>query len=228
MSVTAYVNGNDILTRYNARILDYVVGATKFSNVYLSQNNSVIPVKVKESIGTRKIEVELEFSGESCHEALLSISNMTAELLDETELELPDGFFYYCILDKVGTPKYKGGTYYSVKFTLVGYRHGAMQSKVFTETGAIDVLGNWKAPAIITIEDAVGTVTVNDITVKDIKAKVVINGFDKTVFEIDGIVATNKYKSCEMTSFPCLNPSVNMINITGEAKVTIEYKPIYL
>jgi phage-related protein len=229
MSVPVYVNGRDLYETYKARLLGYTVGSPAIGNAYLSQSNSIIPIKLKETIGTRPVELKLEFSGDNCHESLLNISNMTAELLDETELLLPDGFYYHCILDQVSTPSLEGDTFYSVTFTMAGYRHGPMESKQFTETGAIDVKGNCKAPAIITIENAASSsVTVNDITVKDIAATVIINGFDKTVFETDGVVTSNKYKSCDMTRFPSLDPGVNMINISGAARITIEYQPIYL
>lgn len=229
MSRPVYVNEIEIYDRYKARLVNYKVGSPSIGNAYLAQTNSIIPIKLKETIGTRPIELKLEFEGQSCHESLLNISNMTAELIDETELLLPDGFYYFCILDKVATPTLEGDTFYSVTFNLVGYRHGPMQSKEFTETGAIYVDGNCKAPAIITIEDAAtSVVAVNDIVVNDITETVIINGFDKTVLETDGIVTSNKYKDCQMTKFPSLVPGVNMINISGSAKVTIAYVPIYL
>lgn len=229
MSKPVYVNERELYDMCKARLLDYKVGPPNISSAYLSQSNSVIPIKLKENIGTRPITLELEFEGESCHESLLNISNLTAELLYENELMLPDGFYYFCIINKVSTPKFEGGTFYSVTFELVGYRHGPRQKKEFTESGSIDVLGNCKAPAIITIENATtSSVTVNDITVNDITATVTINGIDKTVFETDGVVTRNKYKSCDMTKFPSLSPGVNIIDITGAAKVTIEYVPIYL
>ena len=228
MSKPVYLNDREIYGLYKARLLDYKVGSPNIDNAYLSQANSVIPIKLKETVGTRTIELDLEFEGESCYEATLNISNMTAELLYENELLLPDGFYYFCVLDKVSTPKLEGDTFYSVKFELTGYRHGPSVSKTFTRYGSIDVLGNYDAPAIITIKNATGSVTVNDITVRDIKDTVIINGFDKTVFETDGVYTRNKFKSCEMTKFPSLKPGVNIINITGSGTVTIEYKPIYL
>lgn len=228
MSKPVYLNGIDMYEQFKARLLDYKVGPPNIKNPYLTLTNSIIPVKLKESIGTRPIALTLEFDGDTCNESLINISNLTAYLLYENEIQLPDGFYYFCIFDKVSEPTLKGGTLYTVTFNLVGYRHGALVSQEFTESGSITALGNYKAPAIITIENASGTVTVNDITVNDIENTVIINGYDKTVFETDGIYRRNKFKSCEMTEFPYLYPGVNFIQITGSAKVTIEYKPIYL
>lgn len=228
MSKPVYFGNREILPLFKARLLDYKVGSPSINNAYLSQTNSVIPIKLKEAIGVRTIELKLEFEGETPHEALLNISNITAELLNETDILLPDGFYYFCILDKVSTPELKGDSYYSVTFTLVGYRHGQMESKVLTRSGSVDVKGNYKAPAIFIIENATGTVTINDITIKNVEKKVIINGFDKTVFETDDVVTSNKFKDCDMTRFPCLNPGVNMIEIYGAGKVTVEYQPIYL
>ena len=228
MSKPVYVNGTEIYKNYKARLLGYSVGPVNISNAYQSSKTSVIPVKLKESIGTRIITLNLEFEGDTCYEAELNISNLTAYLLNETELELPDGFFYFCILDQAPTPENKGGTFYTASFKLVGYRHGAMETEVLTETGSVFNIGNCKAPAIITIEGASGSVTVNDITVDNISKTVVINGYDKTVMEVDGAVTSNKYKDCTMTKFPSLDPGTNMIAITGTATVTVEYTPIYM
>ena len=223
-----YVNDKELYAKYKAKLLDYTVGAVSISDSYLERKNSIIPVKLKESVGTRSITLELEFEGDTCHEALLNISNMTAELVHETVLKLPDGFNYFCVLKKAKDPKYKGEAFYVVTFTLIGYRCLSAVKEVFTETGTINALGNIEAPAIITIENASGTVTVNDITVKNITKKVVINGYDKTVMEIDGVVESNKFKDCDMTKFPSLDPGPNLIDITGDATVTVEYTPIFM
>lgn len=228
MSKPVYFNGREIFPLFKASLLDYRVGPPEISNSYLSWKNNIIPVKLNEAIGVRPLKIDLEFEGENPHEALLNISDMTAELLHETDILMPDGFYYFSILKSVSEPKLKGNSYYTVTFELVCYRHGAMVSKEFSSSGSIDVLGNHKAPAIITIENAAGTVTVNDITVRNVNHKVIINGFDKTVFETDDVVTSNKFKDCDMTTFPALNPGVNMIEISGAGKVTIEYQPIYL
>ena len=228
MSKPVYVNGSEIYTQYKARLLDYRVGPPTISNSYMSRTTSVIPVKLKESIGTRSIELDLEFEGDDCHDSLLHISDMTALLLNENELKLPDGFEYFCILDKVSSPTLEGDTFYSVTFTLEGYRHGEMQTAEFTKSGSVFALGNCKAPAIITIENATGTVSVNDITVNNISSKVVIDGYKKTVMAVSGVTESNKFKDCVMTKFPSLNPGTNMITISGTAKVTVAYTPIYL
>lgn len=228
MSKPVYVNDEEIFAKYKAKLLNYSVGAVSVTNSYLERKNSIIPVKLKESIGTRPITLELEFEGDTCHEALLNISNMTAELLQENDILLPDGFYYFCVLDNVGAPKLEGDTFYSVKFVLVGYRHLGMVREVLTETDSFIALGNLEAPAIITIENAFGTVVVNNLTVTNISKTVVINGYDKTVMETDGVTESNKFKDCSMTKFPSVVPGPNIIDIDGDATVTIEYTPIFM
>ena len=228
MSKPVYVNEEEIFAKYKAKLLNYSVGAVSISDSYLERKSSIIPVKLKESVGTREITLELEFEGDTCHQALLNISNMTALLLHENDILLPDDFYYFCVLDKVGAPKLKGCNFYEVKFTLVGYRHLAMEKEVFTETGSFIARGNLEAPAIVTIENATGTVVVNGITVKNISDTVVINGYDKTVMETDGVTYRNKFKDCEFSRFPSLDPGPNIVEITGDATVTIEYTPIFM
>ena len=50
MSLPAYVNGKDIYERYKAKLLDYRVGPHSISNSFLSQANSIIPVKLSYSV----------------------------------------------------------------------------------------------------------------------------------------------------------------------------------
>lgn len=228
MSKPVYVNDKEIFEKYKARLLKYTIGAVNISESYLTHKNSIIPVKLKESVGTRKITLELEFEGDTCYESTMNISNMTAELLEETELQLPDGFFYYCLLDSVSDPECKGDTFYTVKFVLVGYRHLPMVTETFTESGYMQVQGNLPAPAIITISDATGTVKVNDIQVDNIVNTVVIDGFEKTVMEVNDGTTWNKFKDCSMTKFPRFEPGPVLVEITGDCTVTIEYKPILL
>ena len=228
MSKPVYVNGTEIFEKYKARLLDYKVDSPSITDSYLEMKHSIVPVKLKESVGTRKITLELEFKGDTCNDSLMNISDLTAEFLQETELQLPDGFDYFCVLNKAAAPVLEGDTFYSVKFTLVGYRHLPVESKVFTETDSLEASGNVEAPVIITIEDAYGTVTVNDITVKNIDGTVVINGYDKTVMALTDGVFVNKFKDCTMTKFPTVKPGFNLISITGSATVTIEYTPVLL
>ena len=250
-----YVNGNEIYDLFKANLLDYSVGPPVISNPYQESTVSVIPIKLNESIGVRPVTLKLEFEGDSLGEVFLNISNATAFFLGENEVQLPDGFFYHCVFDSIGTPVNKGSNFVTCDFKLVGYRHLEMQSQTFTESGVMNVLGNHKAPAIIKIEDAVGDVTVNGITVTGISGIVVINGYEKTVMEYneDGeasaiaglavcgaaIVGSKKTGSgeyvwknifirCDLTKFPSLNPGINAINITGDATITVSYTPIFL
>lgn len=229
MSKPVYVNGTEILGKYKAKLLDYSIGAVSISDSHLARKNSIIPVKLKPAIGTRPITLKLEFEGDTCHEALLNISNMTAVLMQENDIFLPDGFYYYCLLSDVSTPKLEGGTFYSAVFTLIGYRHLKMVSEMLTETSTINVLGNLESPAIFRIMNSVGTFTINGIQIeKTGAADVVINGYDKTVIQTDGVTVTNKFKDCKMSKFPSLKPGPNLIEITGQGDVIIEYTPILL
>ena len=81
MSKPVYVNGEEIFAKYKAKLLSYSIGTVSISDSYMTRKNSISPVKFKEAIGTRKITLKLEFEGDTCHEALVNISNLTVELL---------------------------------------------------------------------------------------------------------------------------------------------------
>lgn len=225
----AYINGIDTVTAFNATLIDYSIGSVDINDSYLTQKYSMIPIKLKEMLGVRPVKLELEFTGSSYYDITLAISNLTAVLIQETEILLPDGFYYTVMLKKAGTPKYQGHLFYTVDFTLEGYRHGAMQTfELEEELTSVYVQGNCEAPAIITITNATTDVTVNDITVKNIDGDIVINGLDKTVTETVNGIPNNKYKDCEMTKFPSLKNGLNEIHKTGTARIEISYRPMYL
>ncbi|MPN51591.1 hypothetical protein SDC9_199239 [bioreactor metagenome] len=99
-----------------------------------------------------------------------------------------------------------------------------MICETITETSNIFVQGNYDAEAIFVVDTEESSITINDITVKNISGEIVIDGFDKLVQQ-DG---TNKFIDCDMTDFPILTPGVNTITVSGAATVTVKYYPIYV
>lgn len=232
MSKASYINGDEIYDKYGARLLSYSVGQVSISDSYITPPNSMMPVKIKESLGTRQIKIKLEFTGDSHIEVLKKISGMTAVLIQESEIELPDGFQYHCVLKKVSEPTLKGEIFYVVTFTLEGYRHLEMKTITFNDntwTAAVEFIdGDCETPAIITIDTSESEVTVNGITISNIVGTIVINGIDAIVTETENGSTYNKFKDTNLTMFPKLTPGRCSFTKSGTATVKVQYYPIYL
>lgn len=232
MSKPTYINGSEIFEEYGARLLDYSIGPVSIKDSYFTPPNSMRPVKINESLGTRPVKIRLEFTGDSHLEVLKKISNMTSTLIQESEIALPDGFTYHTVLKGVSEPDLKGEIYYVVMFTLEGYRHLAMETVSFdTSTWThqvFNVEGNCETPAIITIDANESEVTIDGITISNIIGTIVINGMDCTVTETENGSTYNKFKDTNLTKFPKLSPGRCSITKSGMATVKIQYYPIYL
>lgn len=214
------------LDALNAYMTEYTVGECDYDNGYMLPPKSMMPVKLDGNVGLRPITIEMDFEGETMRDITIKISNLTAMLHKEAELFLPDGFYYTCVYSKASTPKEVAPWIMQVKFSLVGFRHGAMQTETFAESGTIFVDGNYPSSAAFTITPDEGTteVTVNGITVQNMGGPVVIDGIKKTVME-DGI---NKFADTNITEFPLLDPGYGSIEIEGNCTVDVSYYPIYL
>ena len=217
---------------FNAHLLTYEIGATDYSNGYVLPPTSMIPVKTKHTLGLRKITLTMDFEGDTPNDIAMNISEFTKLLHEGAEILLPDGFTYRCVFKKTSTPKEKAPWIMQVKFTLEGYRHGALETKTLTSTASIYVEGNCPTPAILKITTAASSVTVCGISVDNISGVIVIDSYKKTVVQIANGVTTNKFADTDMTEFPKLATGYTPIEISanGGAAISVEvsYYPIFV
>ncbi|MBQ2973322.1 MAG: hypothetical protein IJE19_03110 [Clostridia bacterium] len=217
------INGTP-LRLFGAELLDYKVGPCEMGKTYFSAPSSIVPTSLKSTVGLRKVELTIDFSGSTMHEIEHNISNLTAILRDKSEIYLPDGFFYTSMLEKFGTPTEKAPWIMQVPVTLVSYRHGSLEIMSITDNMTLFSKGNIKSPAIIEIVPKSDTeVKINDIKVSNIKGMVIIDGISGTVKE-NGV---NKFLDTDMTEFPHLEPGANVMSVDGDADITISYYPIF-
>lgn len=214
---------------YNAHLLEYEIGPCSYENGYIVTAASMIPVKLKYSLGVRDIELKIDFEGETMHEIEQNISEFTELLHESAEVLLPDGFTYACYFQKASTPTEKAPWILQVKFTLEGYRHGALETRTLEESGSVFVDGNYKTPAILKISTSATSVKVFGITIGNISGEIVIDSYKKTVTETVNGVTSNKFADTDMTEFPKLKAGYNEIGIEANGNVTVElsYYPIY-
>lgn len=217
------INGTP-LRFFDAELLKYKVGPCEMGKTYFSSPSSIVPTPIKSSVGLRKVELTIDFSGKTKHDIEHSISKLTAILREKSEVYLPDGFYYTSMLEKVGTPSEKAPWIMQLTFTLVSYRHSSVETIVINGDTTVFANGNIKSPAIVKIALKSGTeVRINEITVHNITGEVIIDGISGTVTE-NGL---NKFLDTDMTEFPHLEPGPNKITVDGDAEIIVSYYPIF-
>lgn len=220
------INGA-LFSTYKANLLSYDIGAVDYDNGYVLPPSSMIPVKLKYSLGLRGVALKIDFEGETMNEITQHISEFTELLHEGAEILLPDGYTYTCVFKKASTPSEKAPWILQVKFTLEGYRHGALETTTLTSAGSIFVDGNYETPAILKITTSASSATVCGISVDNIGGEIVIDSYKKKVTQ-NGV---NKFGDTNMTEFPKFAPGYKQIDVVadGNAAITVEvsYYPIY-
>ena len=223
---TVEINGRP-LTEFSAELVAYSVGPCEFDSTYTLPLARIIPVSLKSRVKLRSVAFTLDFSGQSDADIALAISKFTANLFGEVHLDLPDGFSYWGALKKIGTPEVKAPWIQQVTFTLMCFRHLAMQRQTVTGSTTIFAEGNVATPMVVTIRPDAGTdeVTFCGITVKDLERPVTIDGVYTTILDADG---NNRFGHSDIKEWPTLSPGDNTITVSGAATFEISYYPIFL
>ena len=223
-SEDAKINGNK-LNSFNAQLVEYKVDPCSYKNGYYVPANSIVPVRLKGTVGLRKITMVLDIYGDRESAIALSISNLTVVLMKDARIVLPDGYNYYCVLEKASTPEEKAPWIKRIKFEFYGYRHGELETIQITDGMMVEIKGNFEAPVKYTIVPGTDTtVSVNGITVTGVTMPLVIDGFTAKVTMDD----RNKFGDTNIVEFPKMSVGLNKMYVTGDATVTMEYYPMYL
>lgn len=218
------INGSS-LGLYRARLLDYSIGAVEYSDSYIKPAAKPFPVMLTPKIGLRELSLTFDFEGDDAREISKSISELTAVLMTNADIELPDGFHYWCVFDSASSQKHVAPWIDQVTFNLHGLRHEEMRTSRFTNSGKMVVAGNMKTPAIVKLTPATGvsSMSFNGITVNS-SIVVTIDGVNTTVENSNGV---DVFGSTNMTEWPKLDPGDNMIIIVG-CTAEISYYPIFV
>lgn len=228
---------NDVpISAYKASILSYSIGSCSYDNGYFLPVGTMIPVKLKHTLGLRPITITIDFEGETEHSIAENIIAFTKELHEGAEILLSDGFTYKCYYKKASDPSVKAPWIRQVKFSLEGYRHGSIEKKSIhaTATGTFSMFveGDCTTPAVIKISTEAETITVLGVTIDNITGDITIDGYNKTIKQ----EGQNHFADSDLTEFPSLEPGLNSISVSLpvgtvndeiEADIEISYYPLY-
>lgn len=218
------INGTS-LDMYGAKLLDYSIGAVAYSDGYITPVAKPFPVKLTPKIGLREVTLTLDFDGDDAREIARSISSFTAAIMENADIELPDGFHYWCVYDSATAQNRVAPWIDQVTFRLHGLRHEELMTQQFSSSGKLAVSGNMKTPAIVklTPQSGVSSMSFNGITVNS-SSVVIIDGVYTTVLDASG---NNVFGNTDMTEWPKFSPGDNTITISG-CTAEISYYPIYV
>lgn len=218
------INGAS-LDMYRAKLFDYSIGAVQYSDGYITPVAKPFPVKLTPKIGMREVSLTLDFEGDDAREISRSISSFTAALMANADIELPDGFHYWCVYDRATPQVHVAPWIDQVTFYLHGMRHEEIVTQHFASSGKMAVDGNMKTPAIVKLTPRSGasSMSFNGIIVNS-SSVVTIDGVYATVLDANG---NNVFGDTDMTEWPKLNPGDNTITLSG-CSAEISYYPIYV
>lgn len=214
------------LTELGAEMVSYEVGPVETDETYMLPSARVIPMSLKTRVKLRTVSITLDFAGQPQY-TTRTISDLTASLMKEVRLELPDGFLYWGGLDKVSTPKEKAPWIQQVQFTFSCFRHLEMETFTLFESGEVFIDGNVATPIIVELTPAEGETeaTINGVTITEMPGTITINGVDTTVMDAAG---RNWFRYTNLTKWIELEPGAVAIELSEGATAKISYYPIFL
>lgn len=129
-----------------------------------------------------------------------------------------NGLEYDVMLESVSELNVSNNSVVQVDFVCKGNIFKARQSKVITSSSNIDIGSIKETPINITIRNASGNVSINDMIFKDLTSSqvVVVNSEKGTVTGID-------YEKWDFANFPKASDIFN-VRIIGNASVTVDWR----
>lgn len=213
------------LSSFGAALLDYDSGGLSFSNNFFKADKRLKPTVFDPNMPLREVKIKCEFKEATDNDAEAKSSELAFALTKETELRLPDGFYYCGVLTKADKPKRIAAGIFTRQYSIKAYRHGEKETDVITETSVLQIKGNYPAMAKFSIVVSSGTeFSIDGIDIIGITgSQIVIDGIEGLITE-DGV---NCFEKTNLTEFPILEPGSRTIPIEGTGTVTVEYYPIY-
>lgn len=228
MSETIVINGIDVLGTHNVdAVLSYKIGGTPVNNQYWQGRKRTNFINLSSTFGLKTVTFTLVYSGENRREALLKKSKVEASMFGVSEIQMPDGFYYRCLLDSISDAEIKGQQnneiIIEVTYSLSGIQHDPL---VTVNGGAFQceaTMPQMDCSLSVTVGADADTYQLGGVTFNDVEAG--------DVLEVDGI---NKriLKNGAPTiiegffEFPFVVSGAN--NFTAEDNITVKYYPCYM
>lgn len=218
------INNKDIKETFNADVVSFSPSTMQIENNIIMMDSSY---SINLGIQQLKPQIRtlvLDFYSED------DMSNFTSEISSSFVLNINDGYIYWCYTKD--TPTINEDIYESYTYSVNVY--AVKQRDIVTKTvvNEINIQGNVYCEAVIELTSTkkLETYTINEITVKNLKANdtLIIDGIEKKVF-YSSDPSTSVFDDTNIFSFPKFYPGVNDITVSDSSvKVVIKYYPTYM
>ncbi len=224
------INGIN-LEQYHAKLLDYVPGGTAVTNHYNLGYRSLSPVLLDTEVALKTLSVTLTIQGQDRQEAAEYLSMLNKVLYRESELEMPDGYLYFCILTGISEAAHTSEGLCDVTYTFDAVQRlplvtAALESKseqTFYCQGEVAC----ECRLTITAPQDLEAFTINGLTIQNLEqdVPVVVDGLKKLVTQ----AGENKFQETNLVDFPRLEPGQNTFTLSdATVAVQVEYYPTFL
>lgn len=221
---------NKKLSEFGGKLLGYSLGGSAVTNDYLRGPSCLAPVLLHTDIGLRPLTVTITFEGEDREDTIAKISAFACEVQSKSELWLPDGFTYTCILTSISEVVEILPNYQEVSYSFDAVQHKELVTHRFSSGTSHTVFcqGNLPTECILSVTPAtsLSQLMVFGIKISSLTAgkTFVIDGIARTVTQ-DGI---NKFAQTNLVEFPKLQPGSNLINLSQSVPLTVSYYPTFI
>ena len=219
------------LDHYHAKLLDYIPGGTVVTNHYNLAYRSLSPVLLETEVALKTLTVSLTVQGRDRQQAAQYLSALTKELYRESQLEMPDGYLYFCILTGISEASHTSEGLCDVTYTFDAVQRLPLVTALLEAKGeqTFSCKGDVETECRLTItpSQAMESFTINDLTVKNLQAgvPVVVDGLKKLVTQ----AGENKFPETNLVQFPKLQPGDNLFTVSDPTvAVQVEYYPTFL
>lgn len=225
---TIYINGLSLDDLGAEGLREYSVGGSVISNEYFQGRNRTSYNVLTTSFGLKPVKLSLAFKGELRRDVMIKKSRTDAQLFGKSEVFLPDGFFYTCMLDSVGEIQWQGqegnGWLAIVEYSLNGIQHDQMEEATGETFFCRSTTPFTDCALSVTVSQAAESYQLGGATFEDVQAgeELTFDGINKRILRNGAPAAGNVY----FINFPQLVPGVN--SFSAADPVTVKYYPSYL
>lgn len=217
---------------YSAKLVTYSVGSTSFEVNTVQSASAVIRRLLSSNEGTRSLNITLEVTGVTEHQAALKLSHLTAALQGRHSIRIGDGYLYDAILTAAADPEQELRNRFFITYTFDAVRQGEERVVPFSSSCSVycdSTAGQTPCKFRILSNRNIPALTLFDMTVYDLKTNdvFVIDGVQKLA-TVNGSNAFEQLTLVNGTDFPSLIPGWNKIMMSEPADVTLSYFPIYI
>lgn len=204
------------------------IGGTQITNDYFQGRNRSHYTLMDTTYGLKPISFKLVFFANYLRDAKLQKSQLEFELFGVSEIHMPDGFYYRCMLDSIGNGVEKGvdgmGVMIECEYQLSGIQHDEL---VEVSNGA-SFLAKGTLPKMdcklsVTVGADTANYSLGGAIFKNVHAgdKLVVDGIYKRFLKNGAWTTADSW-----ISFPSVVPGQN--SFTAQDVVTVEYYPSYI